>query len=112
MVKQTSFSENGFTLIELMIVILIISVLVSMAVFSFRNTAKIELRTCQSNLRIIDGAIFQYYLDKKVYPAKVDDLVPKYIKTLPKCPQNDALYQISGTAPNLSAYCPNEHAYQ
>ncbi len=53
--------QEGFTLIELMVVILIIGILVAIAVpvfFSARSSA--QAGACQDNLRTIDGAIMQY----------------------------------------------------
>ena len=54
-------SKKGFTLIELMIVILIIAILVAIAVPVYlAATTSAKRRTCQSNLRTIDSAINAY----------------------------------------------------
>ncbi len=102
--------ENGVSLLELMIVVLIISILVGMAIFTFRNTATVELRTCQANLRILDGAIVQYYLYEKDYPDSIDKLIPKYIKTRPKCP-TDKTKNYEYDSENHNATCLNGHTY-
>ncbi|HDP70693.1 MAG TPA: type II secretion system protein [Actinobacteria bacterium] len=106
--KLNFSSESGFSFVELMIVIFIISILVSIAVFSYRNISVVELRTCQSNLRTIDGAIMQYYMHEKNYPSEISDLVPKYLKTEPKCPSQQVEYTIDS---GNRAECPNGHAY-
>ncbi len=87
--------EEGFTLIELMVVILIIGILVAIAVpvyFSAQNSAK--TKTCQANLRTLDGAIQTYAAENADYPvaAAYADLgalmVPNYLKELPTCPDS------------------------
>jgi type IV pilus assembly protein PilA len=53
--------HGGFTLIELMIVILIIAILVAIAVpVMIASGSNAQRRTCQANLRTIDGAINTY----------------------------------------------------
>ena len=101
--------ESGFSLLELAITILIISILVSMAMFSYRNTSKVELRACQANLRIIDGAIVQYYLYEKDYPGGLNELTPSYLKTMPKCPTENKDYEYDSA--NHKTTCPNGHTY-
>ena len=88
--KRFIHRPEGFTLIELMIVILIIAILVAIAVPVFLNSRdNARQRTCQANLRTIDGAVMSYQADEQVYPGTIADMVAedtKALKSEPKCP--------------------------
>ena len=101
--------RGGFTLIELMIVILIISILVAVAVpvfISARGNA--QRRTCQANLRTIDGAINTYDAEYGSVPpggAVGDILVPRILKRNPVCPTTESTYWLDGGNPPTVS-CP------
>ena len=81
-------SASGFTLIELMIVIALISVLAGMGVVQYKNgvqhAAESVLRTDLFRMR---DAIDQYYADKNKYPASLDTLVSDgYMRKVPDDP--------------------------
>ncbi len=79
--------DSGFTLMELMIVIFILAILVSIALpVLFKTLANARRRTCQANLRIIDGQANAFYVENGIYPAGVISLVPSYIRDEPRCP--------------------------
>jgi general secretion pathway protein G len=78
----------GFTLIELMVVIALISILAGMGVVQYRNSV---LRTKEAVLREdlfrMRDAIDQYYADKAKYPPSLEALVSDgYLRQLPKDP--------------------------
>ena len=53
--------EEGFTLVELMVVVLIIGILVAIAIPVFNAASgQARQRTCHSNMRTIEGAVDQY----------------------------------------------------
>ncbi len=79
--------EEGFTLIELMVVVLIIGILVAIAVpvyFAASNNAK--KNTCKANLRTMDGAIQTYAATNGSDPLSLGVLVPTYLKAVPTEP--------------------------
>ncbi|HEY3373848.1 MAG TPA: type II secretion system protein [Candidatus Aquicultor sp.] len=115
-------NEKGFTLIELMVVILIIGILVAIAVPVFNSARQSAYqRTCQANLRTLDGAIQTWKASGgNAYPSTIaeatTDLVPDYIKAWPSCPEKtteNGVYKIlsgGGSVPPVFT-CPNGHSY-
>ncbi len=84
-------TRKGFTLIEIMIVVLIIGILLAIAVPNFVQARDSSRgRSCVSNLKQIDAAKQQYAMDNRLDGTAAvaeADLVPTYIKgTFPQCP--------------------------
>lgn len=114
MMRMFRKSDEGFTLVELMVVVLIIGILVAIAIPVFNAASRsARQRTCHSNQRIIEGAVQQYVAaDPGNTPADVAGvlqdsgslLVPEYIKEVPLCPYNDVEYTIDNTG---STTCPD-----
>ena len=78
-------SKRGYTLIELIIVMAIISILVSIAVPIYQKSL---LRTKESllhsNLQTLRTVIDEYTFDKKKAPQTLDDLVAEgYLRAVP-----------------------------
>src|SRR5215510_621574 len=81
-------ARDGFTLIELMIVMVIIVLLASVGVAiygnSVKNSREVALRHDLTEMR---KAIDAYYADKQKYPASLEDLVTeKYLREIPPDP--------------------------
>jgi general secretion pathway protein G len=85
---STRRNQSGFTLIELMIVLALISILAAMGVVQYRNsvqhTQESVLRTDLFRMR---DAIDQYYADKNKYPSSLETLVTDgYMRRIPEDP--------------------------
>lgn len=95
--------NKGFTLVEIMIVVLIIGILLAIAVPNFiqaRNTSR--TRTCIANLRQIEAAKEQWAMENNQGAAAVPvqgDLMPTYMKSWPSCPAGGA-YAINAVNAN------------
>lgn len=126
--KQTSKGDwgRGFTLIELMIVIAIISVLcLIMLPNMMRSRDAAKLSSCKYNLRAIAAAMEIYATDNSgMYPQKVETLTTvnnegqAYMRTIPNCPvagnNNPYLqgYEVVSAPRNNYTLCCKGHYHQ
>jgi prepilin-type N-terminal cleavage/methylation domain-containing protein len=100
---QGRMKSAGFTLVEIMIVVLIIGILLAIAIPNFvaaRETSR--TKACVANLNEIDSATQQYCMDQKQsaanYNAPTLDATPVtgivgsdlYIRAAPVCPSGGA----------------------
>ena len=81
-------THEGYSLIELMIVVAIIGILVALAVPSFQHSAmKAREAALKQNLQTIRTVLDQHYADKGFYPPSLDTLVEAgYLRRVPTDP--------------------------
>ena len=74
----------GFSLLEMMIVVTIMLILAGIAATRYeRSVVRAREATLKQDLFIMRNAIQQYTLDKEAGPSSLDDLVPKYMSSIP-----------------------------
>ncbi len=95
--RRKSGRSAGFTLLEMMIVIVIMGILMSIALPIY-NQSLVRSREAvlRQDLFTLRSLISQYTLDKQKAPQSLDDLVQGgYLKVLPKDPMtNEANWEV------------------
>jgi general secretion pathway protein G len=86
--KKRGDSESGFTLMELMIVMMIIGILSAIAAPIFLRTVnKAKEAVLKEDLHTMRDAIDRYTVDKEKAPQSLEDLVQAgYLKSIPVDP--------------------------
>lgn len=76
--------DRGFTLVELLIVIVILGILATVTVFAVRGiTDKGQKNSCLVERRSIETSFEAYFADKGTDVGSLAGLVPGYLKTDP-----------------------------
>ena len=128
--KMLSGKKTGFTLVEIMIVVLIIGILLAIAIPNFiRARESSRAKACQANLKQIDSAVQQWMMDNKTSnfgaagtngllqvapgdaifngepagaPASAQPIVPTYVRAEPACPEGGLYGTGDGSAKSVS----------
>lgn len=105
--------ERGFTLVEIMIVVLIIGILLAIAVPSFISAReRSRANACRSNLRQIQAAKEQWAMATNQGPTAEPswaNLVPEFIQQQPSCPSGGN-YTIGNMSTNPTCSIGGTHS--
>ena len=96
-------NQKGFTLIEMMIVLLVISVLLVITVPNVtKNNSSINEKGCEAFVKMVQGQVQAFELDGnksedgKLVPVSVDALIDGGYITQDKCPSNKEITIVDG----------------
>lgn len=101
--------EKGFTVIELLATLTLISLLAGMVALKYQGVVEAgKVKMCKNNLSMLNHAAELYYETEGQYPSGQQDLKDKgYIKEVVNCPVDGDSYVYDFQTGVFS--CPNGH---
>lgn len=87
-------NQKGFTLIEMMVVLLIISVLLIITIPNIANhNASINDKGCKAYVKMVEAQVQAYQIEHRTSPTSIQDLVDEgYLKgDETACPDNTTI---------------------
>ena len=96
-------NERGFTLVEMLIVLLIISVLILVTIPNVtKHFASIDTKGCNAYVLMVQGQVEAYKVDKKQYPTMEQLIEENYLQADNRTCPNGEIVTI-GTDGKVSA---------
>ncbi|WP_425348963.1 competence type IV pilus major pilin ComGC [Halalkalibacter urbisdiaboli] len=93
--KYSIFEEKGFTLIEMLVVLMIISILLLIAIPNMtKNNQVASEKGCDATIKLLQTQVHAYEIEKGSPPQQLTDLSGYVEQT--DCPGNEELDLIDG----------------
>ena len=92
--------EEGFTLIEMLLVLLVISVLIILIIPNIAAQSRnVQDTGCEAQVRMVQSQIEAYTLNEGGRPSSIQDLVPEYLTAEQvSCQNGEAITITNGEA--------------
>lgn len=121
--RQKQISQSGFTLIELVVVIIILGILLTVVGTTYRGVqAKNRNNQREANITALQGGLESYYAETSMYPTLADLNNASWVtKNLPDMPRNvmqdpswsnGSVCSSNGQSTVISHPAPNCYSYQ
>lgn len=96
--RTVSRRQNGFTLVELLSVMLVIGILIGIAVPVYKSsTQRAQQNTCYANQQIIERAVPVFAAAQGRPPRDIGELVSGgFLQETPLCPVGKDVYGLDG----------------
>ncbi|PRO66688.1 competence type IV pilus major pilin ComGC [Alkalicoccus urumqiensis] len=96
-------NEKGFTLIEVMVVLVIISMLLLVFIPNLaKNQSVAGEKSCEAVLELTESQVLAYYSDNGDYPASIEELETEGYVDRTECPDGSGIV-ISGLDVSVDA---------
>lgn len=92
--------DDGFTLIEMLLVLLVISVLIIVIIPNIaKQSDNVQNTGCTAQVKMVQGQIEAYKLQKGSHPSSIQELVPEFLKeNQTKCKNGKGIEIVNGEA--------------
>ncbi|MFK3937229.1 competence type IV pilus major pilin ComGC [Alkalihalobacillus sp. NPDC078783] len=84
--------KKGFTLVEMLVVLMIISILLLIAIPNMtKNNEVANEKGCEATLKLLQSQVSVYQIEEGVAPSSIDDLLDGGYADQGSCPNGDLL---------------------